>query len=187
MYSFGYITGRGLTVLLDYKCSHYYGYEAWDLKQSQSIHRFSVSWYKAIRKVWCLPPDSHRSYLAGLNNGKLALDKIYAKSVTMIQRMAINKNSKMCYLVNNSLKDKRSLMQSNFNIISKAWRTASSSSLSSVCSSIKSFSLYSETAQKDKPVAQAIRDFKGFMDGDIFIDNFNSADITDYLDLLSRS
>ncbi len=52
---------------------------------------------------------------------------------------------------------------------------------------IKSFSLFSKTAQKDKPVVQAIRDFKGFMDGDIFIDNFNSADITDYLDLLSRS
>ncbi len=77
-------------------------------------------------------------------------------------------------------------MQSNFNIISKAWRTGSSSSLSSVCSSIKSFRLFSETAQKDKPVVLAIRDFKGFLDGDIFIDNFNSADLTDYLDLLSR-
>ncbi len=75
-------------------------------------------------------------------------------------------------------------MQRNFNIISKTWRTGSSSSLSSVCSSIKLVSLFSETAQKDKPVVQAIRDFKGFMDGDIFIDNFNSADITDYLDLL---
>ncbi len=52
---------------------------------------------------------------------------------------------------------------------------------------IKSFSLFSKTAQKDKPVVQAIRDFKGFMDRDIFIDNYNSADITDYLDLLSRS
>ncbi len=83
--------------------------------------------------------------------------------------------------------DFRSLMQSNFNIISKAWQTGSSSSLSSVCSSIKSFSLFSETAQNDKPVVQAIGDFRGFMDGDIFIDNFNSADITNYLDLLSGS
>ncbi len=78
-------------------------------------------------------------------------------------------------------------MQSNCNIICKAWRTGSSSSLSNVCSSIKSFSLFSETAEKDKPVVQVIWDFKGFMDGDIFIDNFNSADITDYLVLLSRS
>ncbi len=30
-----------------------------------------------------------------------------------------------------------------------------------MCSSIKSFSLFSETAQKDKPVVQAIGDFKG--------------------------
>ncbi len=52
-----------------------------------------------MRKVWCLPPDSHISYLAGLNNGKHALDKIYAKSVTMIQRRAISKNSKMCYSI----------------------------------------------------------------------------------------
>ncbi len=101
--------------------------------------------------------------------------------------MHLSKNSKMCYLVNNSFNDQRSLMQSIFNIISKDWRTGSSSNLSSVCSSIKSFSLFSETAHKDKTVVQAIRDFKGFMDGDIFIDNFNSADITDYLDLLSRS
>ncbi len=72
-----------------------------------------------MRKVWCLPPDSHRSYLAGLHNGKHALDKIYAKSVTMLQRMAISKNSKMCYLVNNSFNDQISLMQCNFNIISK--------------------------------------------------------------------
>ncbi len=93
----------------------------------------------------------------------------------------------MCYLVNNSFNDQRSLMQINLNIISKAWRTGSSSRLSSVCSSIKSFSLFSETAQNDKPVVQAIRDFKGFMDGNIFIDNFDSSDITDYLDLLSRS
>ncbi len=185
MYSFGYTTRRVLTLRLDSKCSHYYGCEAWDLKQSQAIHRFSVSWNRAMRKVWFLPPDSHRSYLAGLN--KHAIDKIYAKSVIMIQRMAISKNSKMCCLVNNSINDQRSLMQSNFNIISKAWRAGSSSRLSSVCSSIKSFSLFSESAQKDKPVVLAIRHFKGFMDGDIVTDNFNSADITDYLDLLSRS
>ncbi len=93
----------------------------------------------------------------------------------------------MCYLVNNSFNDQRILMQSNFNIISKAWRNGDSSSLSSVCCSIKSFSLFSETAQKAKPVVHAIRDLKVFMDGDIFIDSFNSADITDCLDLLSRS
>ncbi len=58
-----------------------------------------------MRKVLCLPPDSHRSHLAGLNTGKHAIDKIYAKSVTMIQRMAVIKNSKMCYLVNNSFND----------------------------------------------------------------------------------
>ncbi len=57
MYSFRYTTSSVLTVLLDSKCSHYYGCEAKDLKQSQAIHRFSVSWNKAIRKVWCLPPD----------------------------------------------------------------------------------------------------------------------------------
>ncbi len=79
----------------------------------------------------------------------------------MIQRMAISKNSKMCYLVNNSFNDQRSLMESNFNIISKAFRTGSSSSLSSVCSNTQSFSLFSETAQKDKPVVQVIMDFKG--------------------------
>ncbi len=84
----------------------------------------------------------------------------------MIQRMDISKNSKMCYLINNSFNDQRSLMQSNFNIISKAWRTGSSSSLSSECSSIMSFSLFSATAQNDKPVVHVIRDVKGFMDGD---------------------
>ncbi len=94
MYSFGYTTSRVLTLLPDSKCSHYYGCEAWDLKQSQAIHRFSVSWNKAMRKVWCLTPDIHRSYLAGLNNGKHAIDKIYAKSVTMIQRMVISKTVK---------------------------------------------------------------------------------------------
>ncbi len=141
-----------------------------------------------MRKVWCLPPDSHRSYLAGLNNGKHEFDKIYAKSVTMIQRMAISKNSKMCYPVNNSFNGQNSWMQSKFNIICKAWRTGSCSSLRSVCSSKKkSFSLISETAQKDKLVVQVIRDFKCFMDGDVFIDSFNSGDITDYLDLLSKS
>ncbi len=61
----------------------------------------------------------------------------------MIQMMDISKNSKMCYLVNNNFNDQRCLMQSNFNIISEAWRTGNSSSLSSVCSSIKSFSLFS--------------------------------------------
>ncbi len=73
-------------------------------------------------------------------------------------------------------------MQSNFNIINKActlWRPGSSRSLISVCSNIKSFNQFSETAQKDKPVIQVIKDFKDFMDGDIFIDNFNSSDITD--------
>ncbi len=187
MYSFGYTTRRVLTLLLDSKCSHYYGCEAWDLKQNQAMQPFSVSLNKAMRNVWCLSPDSHRSYLAGLNNGKHLIDQIYAKSVTMKQRKAISKNSKMCYLVNNSFNDQRSLTQINFNIISKAWRIGSSSSLSSVCSSNKSFSLFSESAQKDKPVVQAIRDFKGFIYGDIFIDNFNSGDITDYFDLLSRS
>ncbi len=91
----------------------------------------------------------------------------------------------MCYLVNNSFNDQRSLMQSNFNIISNA--SLESVVVLVVCRSIKWFSLFSETAQRDKPVVQAIRDFKGFMDGDTFIDNFNSVDITGYLDLLSRS
>ncbi len=63
-------------------------------------------------------------------------------------------------------------MQSNFNIISKAWRTGSGSSFNSVCNSIKSFSMFSETVQNDKSVVQAINDFNGFMDGHIFIDNF---------------
>ncbi len=92
----------------------------------------------------------------------------------------------MCYLVNNSFNDQISSMQSNFNIISKAWRTGSSISLSNVYR-IMSFSLFSVTAQKYKIVVQARRHFKGFMDGNIFIDNFNSDDITDYLNLLSRS
>ncbi len=84
MYSFRYTTSSVLTVLIDSKYSHYYGCETWDLKQSQAIHRLSESWDKAMRNVLCLTPDSHRSYLVGLNNGKDALDKIYAKSVTMI-------------------------------------------------------------------------------------------------------
>ncbi len=63
-----------------------------------------------MRKVCCLPPDCHISYFAGLNKGKHAINNIYAKSVTMIQRMAISKNSKMCYLVNNSFDDQKSLM-----------------------------------------------------------------------------
>ncbi len=120
MYSFGYTTSRVVDVLLDFTSSHYYACEDWDLKHNQAIHRFSVAWNKTIMKVWFLHPDSHISYLAGLNNGKHALDKIYAKSVTMIQRKAISKNSKMCYLVNNSFNDERSLMQSNFIIISNA-------------------------------------------------------------------
>ncbi len=37
----------------------------------------------------------------------------------MMQRIAICKNSKMCYLVNNSFNDQRRLMQSNFNMIRK--------------------------------------------------------------------
>ncbi len=81
MYSFRYTTRRVLTLRLDSKCSHYYGCEAWDLKQSQAIHRFSVSWNKAMRRVWCLPSDSHRSILAGLNNSKHAIDKIYANQL----------------------------------------------------------------------------------------------------------
>ncbi len=123
VYSFRYSTSRVLTVLLDSKCSHYYGCEAWDLNQSQTIHIFAVSWKKATRKVWCLPPDSHISYLAGLNNDNNALDKIYAKSVTMIHKMAISKSTQMCYLVNNSFNDQKRLMQCNFNIISKSWGT----------------------------------------------------------------
>ncbi len=122
----------------------------------------------------CLPPVRNRSYLAGHNNGKHTLDTIYAKSVTMMQRIAINKTLK-CALVNNSFNDQRSLMQSNFTIISEAWRIESSSSLSSVCGKIKThifLGLYIRII-----ACRAIRDFKDIMDVDTFIDNLNCLDL----------
>ncbi len=130
-----------------------YGCETWDLKQSQPIDRFSVSWNKAMRNMWCLPPHSHRSYrsyLAGLTNRKHVLDRRYAKSVTMKQRMAISKSNKVCFPVNISFNDQSSLVHCNFNTISKAWRTGSSSNLTSMCSNIKPFNIYSGTSQDDK-------------------------------------
>ncbi len=41
--------------------------------------------------------------------------------------------------------------------------------------------MFSGTAQKEKLVVQAIRDFKGFMDGDTFIDNLNSRNLKKYI------
>jgi hypothetical protein len=89
----------------------------------------------------------------------------------MIQSMATSKNTKMCFLIKNSFNDQRSLLQRNLKIICKAWKIESSS-LSDVCKNKKSYRVFSDTSQKDRPVIQAIKDFKGFMDGEVVIDNF---------------
>jgi exonuclease III len=181
MYTYGFATSDVLTILLDSKCSHFYGCESWDLSQSSVINRIATTWNKAMSKVWALPPDSHRSILTGLNlHSKHALDKIYAKSVKMIISMIESENSKVSFLVTNSFNDKRSIMQKNFNFVQKAWKT--NKDIKYVCTNVNRYSIYNEI---DKPLVQAIRDFKGLAEGEMFIENFHPEEANELINFLS--
>jgi hypothetical protein len=101
MYKFGYAPREVLMMLFYSKCSPFYGSEAWDLSH-RAVTKFSVTWNKAMRKVWRLPPHSRRVHLVGLNKGSHALDVIYRRFCRMINKMLIqDNNEKMKFIVLN--------------------------------------------------------------------------------------
>lgn len=181
MYTYGFATSNVLTILLDSKCSHFYGCESWDLSQMSIINRMSTTWNRSMRKVWSLPPTSHRNILAGLNiKNKHALDIIYAKSMKMIKSMLNSENEKVSFLVRNSFRDKRSIISKNFDLICKAWRTESN--LEYICANLDKFSIFNETCIF---IVRAIRDFKGLIDGETHIENFTANEAYEILNWIS--
>ncbi len=91
--------------LFNCKCSHSYGSTAWDFTH-EAVKRVGITWNKAMRTLWRLPPNSHNAHLISLNMGSHALDVIYRRFCNLVMKMVTqDKNSKMQFMVLNSIKE----------------------------------------------------------------------------------
>jgi len=184
MYKFGYATREVLMMLVGSKCSHFYGCESWDLTHG-AINNFSITWNKAIRKIWQLPPHSHRAYLVGLNRGSHALDVIYRRFINMVLKMLNQKsNYKMRFMVLNSLSDERSQIAKNMKFIQKGWNIDSNLSIEEMGLIGKKCLIIPQVSQNDD-IVQCIRDFNSVIDGESFMDGFNKEELKTIIDLVS--
>ena len=94
--------------------------------------------------------------------------------------MLNSENEKVSFLIRNSFRDRRSIICKNFDLICKAWRTESD--LEYICANIDKFSILHEA---DKFIVKSIRDFKGLIDGEIYIENFTDKEAYEILNWLS--
>ena len=113
---FGDATPEVLMKLTDAHCNHLYGCQAWQLFDKH-IEQIAITWHRAIRRIWNLPPHSHRAILCGLNNGQHIIDSVFRRIVKMYDCMHTNKNQKTMFLVKISKDDKRSIMSRNIDFM----------------------------------------------------------------------
>ncbi len=107
-----------LMKLTDSYCMHLYGCQAWQMSD-KSVNKMITTWNRAIRRIWNLPPDSHRVLLCGLNQGKHVYDYVCARMSKMYKCMAENSNNKTKFLVELARTDKRSIISKNNDVIKK--------------------------------------------------------------------
>ncbi len=68
------------------KCSHFYGCDWWDLTHA-AVKRLGTTWYKAMRKVWRLSPNSHQAHMVDSYKGSHVLHITYRRFCKMINGM----------------------------------------------------------------------------------------------------
>ena len=186
VFKFGYSTRDVVMKLINAECCHFYGCEAWDLSQKYT-ERFGISWNIAMRKVWRLSPQSHKTYIVGLNNGHHALDLIYRRFLKMILKMSQQvKNDKMSFIVCNSLNDKRSLLYKNMAVIKQRWHLNDDMSINELCKVSNVCTLY-PAAQDTEIVVKSIKELNSAIDKQTFIDGFNREDLRNFIELLTIS
>ncbi len=74
---------------------------------------------RAIRKIWNLPPYSHRILLTGLNEGRHMFDYVCTRMMRMYKCMSENLNEKTIFLMELSQHDTRTIIRKNREIIFK--------------------------------------------------------------------
>ncbi len=106
--------------LLNAYCCHFYGSQTWSFND-KNIKYILTAWNKAVRKIWNLPYDSHKTLIYALNNGYNALDFIYMEFSKMYNCMANNENTKLSMFIKMSKNDKRMILFRNLRCVCKNW------------------------------------------------------------------
>ena len=104
------------------QCCHLFGSQAWQL-DSKSITGFSTAWFKAIRKLWCLPNTTRSDIVPYLVGAPPLEEQLFHRIAKMHNSIRKGFNSKMSLLLQMSVcADKMEIMGINSKIISSRWR-----------------------------------------------------------------
>ncbi len=79
-------------MLLNLKCSHFYGSKAWEFIP-EAVRRLGITWNKAMRKLRRLPTKSHHKHLVSLNMGSHAFDVIHRRICNMTKKVITQDNN----------------------------------------------------------------------------------------------
>ncbi len=99
--------------LLNAYCCHFYGFN------DKNIKYIITAWNRAVRKIWNLPYDSHRTLICALNNGSNALDFIYTRFCKMYKSIANSENTKLSMFIKMCKNDKRMILSRNLRCVCK--------------------------------------------------------------------
>ena len=97
-------------------CSNVYGAETWNFKDS-AFSNLATSWNIAVRTLWGLPYNTHRKFLPGLNRSDHIKNEIYARTLSLYQRMYDSENEFVSFITLCSYNDARSIMRKNIRIM----------------------------------------------------------------------
>ncbi len=91
------------------------------LSQTEKQTKWLQHGIRGVRKIWCLPFESHRNILCGLKNGEHIWDCIFKIFCGMFESMTNCKNKKLEYLVKLGNQDCRTIIARNIRVICDKW------------------------------------------------------------------
>ena len=94
---FGHLTPALKIRLFQTYCQSFYGSQIWDLNNNK-INTFSVSWRKAVRRLWLVPYRTHRFLLPDLMLGKDFLKLINIHFISFANSCFACLNAKISFI-----------------------------------------------------------------------------------------
>jgi hypothetical protein len=115
---FKHVGFQSLYKLFNTYCCHYYGSQAWRLKDV-NISRIYIAWNKAVRHLCNVPHTTHTRLLPYIVKSLYVKEQIYMRTANMIKCMIASTNENINFLVRNNLCNHLSIIGSNWYEISK--------------------------------------------------------------------
>ena len=169
--------------LMNSYCTHLYGCEAWNL-QDTHVNSMYTTWNIAVRKIWDLPPMSHRYILPGLCGSSSISVRVQKRFLTMYQKMRRSDNQLVNILARCSSIDAQSFMNINLQHISKSCDISVNDLLKCTCNDADD---RLETALSDEQEGnvKVMLEIKSALEGMVNIEGFTRSELQCLYDTVS--